>query len=45
MVGAYVVFEIEITNHAYLHFDDRDTLRLIYEGKNYLSFARQDIRK
>lgn len=45
MVGAYAVFDLEISNYAYLHFDDKDTLRLIKEGRNYLTFAKQPLQK
>lgn len=45
MVGTYAVFDIEINNNAYLRFDDKDTLRLIKEGRNYLTFAKQQLQK
>lgn len=45
LVGTYAVFEIKISNYAYLHFDEKDTLRLIKEGRNYLTFAKQDIKE
>lgn len=45
MVGNYAVFDIKINNDAYLHFDENDTLRLIREGKNYLSFTKKEIEK
>ena len=41
LVGTYAVFDIKINKHAYFHFDDKDSLHLIRDGRKFLSFAKQ----
>ena len=40
MVGAYIEFDMNINNYAYFYFDDTDTLRLIKDGRTYLTLVK-----
>jgi hypothetical protein len=45
MMGAYCVFDLKISNGAYLHFDISDTLTLRKEGKDHVTFGKQNLQK